>query len=210
MYGYYYYSPAQTAGTLMLVALILAIAATVLTMIFITPEKRRASLNKFFQVVADIFNFKSLLLEYIAKALYIFFTLFTVLGGFFLLFIQPLSGLLLMILGPIVTRIIAEAVMMTIILVKNVIQLNNKIPNKNGEEQQSPFFTPTQKPDNAAPQPPVMQPPVMQPPVMQPPVSQPPAPQPDMAFCMYCGTRYDKNQGGCPNGCTPPAPPAGE
>ncbi len=200
MYDSYYYSSMQTDFALTVVAVILAIAATVLVLIFVTPEKRRASLNRFFQVVADIFNFKGLLLENIAKTLYIFLTLFSILSGFFTLFRQPLNGLLMMILLPIVWRILFEFIMMTIILVKNVIQLNNKIPNhdKKDKEQESPFFTFVKKPE--APAPVAAPTPSVQPPVQ--PV------QPDMVFCAYCGTQYDKNQGGCPNGC--PKPPVNE
>ena len=57
-----------------IIGAILAIAATILTFIFILPEKKRPSLNKFFQVVADIFNFKALFIEKILKFLYILAT----------------------------------------------------------------------------------------------------------------------------------------
>lgn len=77
-----------------------------------------------------------------------------------------LRGLLTMILGPIVVRIVYELLMLTIILVQNVITINKKLPAPPKEEQ-----APTA------------------------------APEPKMVYCTHCGTQYDANQGGCPNGC---------
>lgn len=164
-----------------IIGVILAIAATVLTFIFILPEKKRPSLNKFFQVVADIFNFKTLFIEKILKFLYILATFYCIAAGFFMLFSgtyttsfwgesssfhsTALQGLLLMILGPIVVRIAYELIMLIIILVQNVISINKKLPEPPKEEAQAA------------------------------------APEPKMVYCTHCGTQYDANQGGCPNGC---------
>lgn len=143
----------------LIIGTIFAIIATVLIMILVTPESKRNTLNKFFQVLADIFNFKSLLIEKILKCLYILSTLFCLFTGFFMLFSgysydfgfystgfqsAALEGLLLMILGPIIVRIVYEGMMLTIIIVKNIIQINNKMPanGKNGPDifaAQRPF-----------------------------------------------------------------------
>ena len=48
---------------------VFAIAATVLSLIFITPENKRKTLNKFFAFLADLFNFKYLILEKIIGGL---------------------------------------------------------------------------------------------------------------------------------------------
>ena len=115
----------------------LALAATVLALIFITPEKRRQTLPGFFRVLADIFNFKFLILEYIIKALYILETLTCVFIGFFMLFsgiggfggfvsYAP-AGLAVMIVGPIIVRLVYEAMIMFILLVKNTSQINKKL-----------------------------------------------------------------------------------
>lgn len=179
LYGYdygYHHSGPDTMAVLSILAVILAVVGTVLLMILVTPEKRRAGLNKFFRAVADICNFKGLLLEYIVRALYIFLTLLVILMGLFTLFVEPLSGLLLMILGPIVLRIYHELIMMFILLVKNVIQINNKTPGKAADPMK-----------------------------IEMPAKAPEAPEtseaPVMVFCSQCGTRYDSTKGGCPNGC---------
>ncbi len=184
LYGYeygYHHSGPDTMAVLTTLAVILAVVGTVLLMVLVTPEKRRAGLNKFFRAVADICNFKGLLLEYIVRALYIFLTLLVIVLGFFTLFVQPVTGLLLMILGPIVVRIYHELIMMFILLVKNVIQINNKTPGTAADPMK--IEVPAKAPK--APEAPAA----------------PEAEAPVMVFCSQCGTRYDSTKGGCPNGC---------
>lgn len=166
---------------------ILALAATILACIFILPEKKRPSLNKFFRFVADIFNFKTLFIEKILKFLYIFATLYCIAAGFFMLFSgtytlssfwgsgstfhsTALVGLLTMILGPIIVRISYELLMLIIILAQNVISINKKIPGNAEAKPQGPAASQE-------------------------------TPAPKMVYCTHCGTQYDANKGGCPNGC---------
>lgn len=176
--------------TIRILAAILALCGVVALYILVLPERRRAGLPKFFQVVHDIFNFKHLLLEVILKFLYVFSTLFVILCGFFLLFGVSygrygyhedtfLIGLAVMVLGPIVLRLIYEFLMMTILLVKNVIQINKKLGGTTSTTEPASSF------DSFGS------------------YSAPKAPQapkaPDYTFCSQCGTRYDRNQGHCPN-----------
>lgn len=210
--------------TAAVVGLVFAIIGTVLSLVLITPKSRKESLPKFFQFLHDLFNFNFLILEKILKALYVFFTLFTLFAGFFLLFAEEYSyygyggdsmagaGLLVMILGPVIVRIICEAAMLTILLVKNVIEINKKV---NGKDDAPEFGTGKYSLKNinlapkAAPAQAPVQTPVQAPAQPQAPVQPRPAPQaqttvreavqPAFVFCTKCGTRYDKNAGGCPN-----------
>jgi hypothetical protein len=120
---------------------VLAIGGTIVAYILIIPEKKRAGLNKFLQVLHDIFTFKSLLLEKIIRVLYVLSTLSCVFVGFFMIFSgardwsgnfqsMALPGFLTMVLGPIAVRLSFEAVMMFILLVKNTIEINNKFEKK--------------------------------------------------------------------------------
>lgn len=122
----------------LVLAAIGAIACTVLSVIFITPEKKREQLNAFFKFIHDLFNFKFLLLEKVLKVLYIFATLYCVIFGFFGLFSGyyniwygfrsiALQALLTLILGPIIIRLTYELLMMFVLLVKNTIEINKKI-----------------------------------------------------------------------------------
>jgi len=192
---YYYSSPSYSYGgsstdsstVLAIVLIVLSLAATICAMIWIMPENKRKNLPKFFQVVADIFNFKHLLIEAVMRFIYVFMTIFTILGGFISIFSSPLSGLLTMLLGPIAVRLSFEMIMMAILLVKNVIQINKKLGGK--EDNNAPTFQAT---------------PVVR--IAQTPPAAPVAPAAPTAptaseytFCAQCGTRYDKNQGACPN-----------
>lgn len=117
--------------------MVAALTCTILSLILITPEKKRGQLNPFFRFVHDLFNFKFLVIESILKFFYILVTLSCIGIGFFLLFsgygyrsyYRSMAGygLLLMIGGPIVFRIAYETVMLAIIAVKNIIQINGKL-----------------------------------------------------------------------------------
>ncbi|MBQ4082202.1 MAG: hypothetical protein IJC55_02790 [Clostridia bacterium] len=138
---------------------ILAFIATILAFVFIIPEKKRARMNKFGKFLHDLLNFKFLIIEKIIQFCYVLATSFTLVGGFLMLFWfeerysfsyyytdvrkewMGYYGLLVMILGPIVVRIVYELVMMAILAVKNIIQINNKIKNQNGDEVKDTFST---------------------------------------------------------------------
>lgn len=184
--------PVEVASIL---GVITALVCTILSVILITPEKRRPTLNKFFQVIHDIFNFKFLIVEKILKFVYIFATLFCIAGGFFMLFAGydsyfggfqslALSGLLTMIIGPIVVRIAYEFVMMAILVVKNVIELNNKTKNQNEGAVKTDMFAQPDYMNMAAPK---------AAPTYTAPVAE------EWTFCTQCGTKYDKSKGACPN-----------
>ncbi len=110
-----------------IVALVLGIVGTVLAYIFIMPKNKVKNLNKFWYFVHNVFNFKTLLVEKIFKALYVFLTIFVICYGFFQLFVSFLSGLLILLLGPILVRITYEMIMMFILLVQNIAAIKAKL-----------------------------------------------------------------------------------
>ena len=174
-------------GVITILAIILAIVATILAFIFIVPEKGLVKSNAFFKFLHDTVNFKYLIIEKILQTVYIIATAFVILFGFFMLFyVQPgvsfggyaLTsskwmggyGLLIMILGPIVVRLAYEGLMMAILLIKNVIQINSKLKNENGKDGGDIFSAPKM------------------------PVIKRPAP----VFCNRCGAKVSPNQTFCP------------
>lgn len=191
-------------------AVLLAIVATVLAFIFIVPEKKREKLNAFGKFLHDTCNFKYLVVEKLLQALYIFATSLVLLNGFFMLFQAPyghwlgLSGILLMIIGPIALRLVCELLMMIVLLVKNVITINKKLKDQNGDSEIGSVFaapdvsemreTFKQRRDvqNAAPVAPVAS--------AAPATPVTPAPEADdqPKFCAHCGARLDAS-GNCPN-----------
>ena len=145
-YGSYYRSTDPTP--FLIISIVAAFIATILLFILVLPDKKRANLNGFFKGIADIFNFRTLLIEKIVKFLYTFTTIAAILFGFFMLFMQgfgrslALYGLLVMFISPIAIRLLFEITMMAILLVKNVIEINNKLGYKNSDDKgntASPF-----------------------------------------------------------------------
>lgn len=180
-------------GAFSVVAIILAVAATVLAFIFIVPEKKREKLGTFGKFVHDTVNFKYLIVEKILQALYIFATAYVILCGFFMLFMTTTTwtgtrwlggwGILLMLLGPIVIRLLYELLMMAVLLVKNVIEINCKLRAQDGAKANDVFATPDMSGLREKLQKKFTK-------------EEPEKP----TFCAKCGTKLDEG-GACPN-CT--------
>ena len=130
-------------------SVILAVLGTVALFLLVLPQKKREHLSPFFQWVHDVFNFKELFLEKILKILYTGATLYVIVDGFFSLFGVRMygyyratfgAGLLEMLLGPILIRILYEILMLSVLLVKNTMEINRKLPNV-PHESQEPEYT---------------------------------------------------------------------
>lgn len=136
---------------------LLAIAATVLLFIKVLPAKYDGTFSKkLFQQVHDYFNFKKLYIESITKALFTFLSIACLLGGvlvatvgnttwlisklieysgygystnwiFTTYFTNFFIGIGIAVVGPVVLRLLYEGIMMFILLVKNVVDINNKM-----------------------------------------------------------------------------------
>lgn len=192
-------SSGDFSSAISILALILAIAATVLAFVFILSKKGRSSQKPFVKFLVNVCDFRSLIIEKILKALYIFSTAFTILYGFLGIFnfgsymygVTLLQSLLTMIIGPIVVRIIYELIMLAVLAVKNIIQINNKLSKLTGDDASAnvDFDTDLSDLKKYAPAQPAA------------PAAAPTAApaQPHTVYCEKCGTPYDENAGGCPN-----------
>ena len=129
MYGYSYSTRGGSVATLGVVAVVLAIIATVVICILVMPKSKRGQLSGILLKLHDIVNFKSLIIEKILKVLYVFASCSVILVGFFEIFAgQPfLLCLAVMVIGPFVVRLIYEGLMLFIICVQNVIEINKKL-----------------------------------------------------------------------------------
>ena len=144
----------MTPNTMLIIAGVLALVATVLAFIYIVPEERREKLGSFGKFLHDTCNFKYLMVEKILQALYIFSTAAVILFGFLMLFRTEYNywtdgriwmggyGLLIIVLGPIAIRLSYELMMMAILLLKNVIAINRKLPDKPGSGSGDVFTVP--------------------------------------------------------------------
>lgn len=129
--GYYTGGGNDSSVGLMATFFVLAVVLTILAFIFIVPEKRRAKLNAFGKFLHDTCNFNYLLIEKLLQALYIFLTVFSILTGAYTLFKSFGIGLVIMIGLPLLIRLIYEFLMMTVLLLKHVIMIDNKLKNQN-------------------------------------------------------------------------------
>ena len=176
----------EQLGIFTIVGGILAIVATVLAYVFIVPEKRREKLNAFGKFLHDTCNF----------------TADMIILGFFMLFAAPkdyfgnrhwlgVYGILTMILGPIMIRLVYELLMMAVLLLKNVISINNKLRNQNGNEEKNGIFMAPDMGDLRQ---------QLRSKAAQPQNPQPQVPQsaPVAKFCGKCGSPLNE-AGKCPN-----------
>ena len=123
-----------------ILGVVAAIAGTVVAFVMIVPEKKRDGFknNKYLLWLHDFLNFKTLWIEKILKFLYVFNTLAYVGIGFFMLFSASFGqymggyGLLIIIFGPIITRIVYEFCMLSILAVRNLVDINNKLVPQKG------------------------------------------------------------------------------
>lgn len=129
------------SGLFLVIAVIAAIVFTVLAYIYVMPEDKEKSENVWIKRAHELCNFKRLYIEDIMRCLYIFTTIVCIccgaanlLTGIISIFAAPyacigylLSAIGLVVLGPVFTRISYEFIMLTILLVKNVIEINKKM-----------------------------------------------------------------------------------
>jgi len=116
----------------------IAIAAVICVYVIVLPEKNYAKLPGFFKWLADFFNGKKLWLETTLKFIYIAVTIFYIasasISALYLLFTGYPKGFFAMLLGGVVSvvvvRLIYEGISLGILLVKNVIQINNRLRDK--------------------------------------------------------------------------------
>ena len=148
---------------------IAALALTIFLYVKVLPPKLDGTFNnKYLQFLFDFFHFKKLYLEEVLKFV---FTLATVacitIGAFMLLGYEEyygyysnrrestfLYGICLMVGGPISLRLVYEGLMMFILLVKNTMEINNKLAAPKAEPTDVP---PVYQPPYTQEQPPVNQ-----------------------------------------------------
>ena len=134
-------------ATAMILAAISAIVLTIVLYITVIPAKKDGTFNgKFAQFLHDYFNFKKLYVEEVLKFIFVLATVACECAGVFMLisvdrYYSYYSGyeysrsyfwygLAVIVVSPIVLRLAYEGIMMFILAVKNIIEINNKLPKK--------------------------------------------------------------------------------
>ena len=122
-----------TADVVLVLACAATISLTVLVYLLVMPKKFDGKLaNPFLQWVHDFFHFKKLYIEEVLKFFYVVLTLFIISFGFFAMLGEDffVEGLTILVGGPIAVRLIYEMSLMFILMVKNTIEINNKLGKK--------------------------------------------------------------------------------
>lgn len=124
---------------------LLSVGATVAIFVLLMPKAdpgkdaaKRGKLPGWARKIGDVLDFRTLFLEKILRVLYVFATAYCIISGFLGLFDFSkdwlgnahwggVAGILTMLLGPILVRLVFESAMLFFILVRNVIEINSKL-----------------------------------------------------------------------------------
>ena len=119
--------------------LVLSLIGTVAVHILILPSSRRPYLSPVLRRIADFFNLRTLYLEKILKAVYVFLNLAIVFGSIAVMFtvsdVGLPTGILSLLLGPLLLRMLHEMLMLRLLEVKNVQEINRRL---SGQEEPIP------------------------------------------------------------------------
>ncbi len=129
------------------------LAALLLWYFWVRPKVRRGEMtNKFLVFLDDFFSFRKLYIEAVLRFLYTLATFSCVFVGFWMMFGEVKGyyysastfqdGLIMMIGGPIILRLVYELIMMGIMLVQNVLEINKKLPKAEAPAPQAPNASP--------------------------------------------------------------------
>ena len=126
-FGGYHFRISEDTNIALFITLIGAFLISILLMIFVTPPSKRDKLPGFLKFLSDVFNFRWLIIEKILKATYIISTIFLFFAGIVMGITESIEYLLISLLGPLAIRLVYEAAMMVILMIKNLIEINNKL-----------------------------------------------------------------------------------
>ena len=138
----YYYNSAYTtynyaAGALGI--LVVAVVLTALLLVLVLPKQKDGHLPAFFQLLYDLFTPKALMIEKLLQVLYVFLNCLTVIfgiaiffNGFFAGFGRIVLGLVILVVGPVLLRVIHELLLLAVMQVKATREINQKLDRLTG------------------------------------------------------------------------------
>lgn len=130
-YGDYmeYAEPSMSSsfGTWPIIALLLSIIGGILIYIFFLNNKKNMNLSPFLKWLKDFLNFDKMMIEVILKVVYLICTIFVILTSFSFISYDFGIFFLYLVLGPIITRLIYELILISICIWKNTTDINKKM-----------------------------------------------------------------------------------
>lgn len=131
-YGNNLISTSSSTGdsTWMIISLILAIVGGIIAYILFVMKPKAKEYTGFIAWLHDFLNFKKLFISTILKVTYIMCALYVTLASFAFIGSSAAAFFGLLIFGNIILRVIYEFLMLTITLVNNTTEINNKLNKK--------------------------------------------------------------------------------
>ena len=194
--GYILASGGRGSNAFRIVCLVLAIALAVVICVLVLPKGRRPHLRGFLAWLHEYFNFNILMVSTLLKILYIFIACLVLFSGIYVLFaINALGGLLIIIIGSVLVRLLYEFLMLLVIAANSLIQIRRAVSGETSNPEPVQWQPPAPAPAPPGPNPYSY--------AQQPAPPPPGAVEPRIVYCTQCGARYDANTGPCPSCGTP-------
>jgi hypothetical protein len=112
--------------TVMIISGILGLILGIVLLVIFLPARNRGKFHGFLGWLYDFLNFHKYWITWLLKLLNIIVAVVCLLGGFITLFLEPLTGLFMM-LGYAVYRMLLELIMVTLNIRDNVSEIADKI-----------------------------------------------------------------------------------
>ena len=115
-----------------IIATVISLILVILLYIYVLPESKRPHLNKLFTFIHDFLSIKTLWIDKIFRFFFVLSAVSSLVYGIFMLFNDNtfLLGIALIVFGPIVSRVVYEIMLLTVMLVQNVIEINEQLKKR--------------------------------------------------------------------------------
>ena len=183
-YGFNPFGGIAAVGVVLTVCSVLGLILGIVLLVVFLPAKNRGKYQGAASWFYDFLNFNKFWITWMLKLLNIIIATVCLLGGFITLFIQPLTGLGLM-LGYVVYRMLLELVMVTLNIQTNVSNIDDKLSRLGYTNAPPPIAPAPPSAYTAAPAAPVF--PAYTASASAPSTPVPPA-QPQYNVCQKCGS----------------------
>ncbi len=123
-------------GIWAIISIVLAIVGAILIVVLFTTRKNEGKFKGFVAWLYDFLSFKNMIVEIILKVTYLVIAIFITLYSLGLLFVSPLSALMLLVFGNVLVRVGYEFSLMMIMLCRNTSDINSKLSKKEAKVEE--------------------------------------------------------------------------
>ncbi len=128
-------SALEGLGIWSIIALVLALCGALVMYFWFLNKKNDGKFKGFVAWLYDMFSFKKMIVEALLKITYLFVTLFLTLFALGLLFVNPLTAIMMLVVGNLGVRIAYEFSLMMVMICRNTSDINSKLNKKDAQEK---------------------------------------------------------------------------